>query len=224
MRSTTSRAWPLRARKGFHRSHNHGTERDQIARADMSQRTTVVGLVLFRPMMPESNLVLIIEPLLIELCQGSIENPLSEAPAYRLRVCLINFAGARIFVVGAKMRMIENHATPDLEKIVDLVDKNVVRESQIDDIFFGKPSRLLQRFPCLETHRRFRDFVGVVGVAGKIAMCPNLLVSFRLAETYCFCLVNAHIRAKLRSCAANRCVSMIQKGHGGEPILTRRSS
>src|SRR5581483_4333212 len=108
----------LLCEKRLHRDHDGGAEREEIAGADVAERVAFIGLVLFRTVMSEADLVLIIEPGLIVLRPRGVEHPLAEALPNRLGVFGIDLVRLRIFVVSAEMRMIEDDAAPGLEQVV----------------------------------------------------------------------------------------------------------
>src|SRR5262249_55216954 len=95
-----------------HRDDDRRAERKQVARSDMAERMTMISLVFLGSMVAQSDLVLIVEPGLVVLGAGRIDDPLSEAFRNRTRVIGIDLVCLWILIIGAKMRMIENDSTP----------------------------------------------------------------------------------------------------------------
>ena len=103
----------------FHRNDNRRAKGEQVAGTNMTERVAIIRFILLAAMMAQPNFVLIVEPLLIVLGTRRVEHPLAEALSDRFCVIAINRVRLRIFIIGSKMRMIENDSTPRLLKGVD---------------------------------------------------------------------------------------------------------
>jgi len=86
-----------------------------------------IGLVLFRAVVAQTDLVLVIEPSLIVLGLRGVNYPLPKALADRAGIRGIELAGIGILVVSAQVRVIKNDAAPGLEQVVNLVLEDIER-------------------------------------------------------------------------------------------------
>jgi hypothetical protein len=107
-----------------HRHHDRRTERDNVARTDMAERMGVFGLIFLAAVMPQPDLVLIVEPGLVIVGARGVEYPLVKALGDRCRVVGIDLVGPLVFVVGAQMWVISDDPTPGFEQIVDLIGQH----------------------------------------------------------------------------------------------------
>ena len=89
-------------------------------------------------MMAQADLVLIVEPRLIVLGLRGVEDPLAETFPHGPGIGGVDLASLGIFVIGAQMRMVENDAAPDIEKVVDWIREDMMRQAQLDGVLFGK--------------------------------------------------------------------------------------
>src|SRR5262245_2767598 len=97
-----------------------------------------IGLIFFRAMMAQADLVLVIEPGLIVLRLRGVEYPLAETFPHSRGVGGVDLAGRRVFIIGAQMWVVENDAAPGIEKFVDLIREHIMRQAQVDGVLFGK--------------------------------------------------------------------------------------
>ena len=58
----------------------------------MSDRRRAIGFVLTQPMMPQSDLMLVVEPFLIVLRVGGIQNPLAEVFAHCTQIIAVRLS------------------------------------------------------------------------------------------------------------------------------------
>src|SRR5436190_17545195 len=166
---------------GFHRHDDRGAKCDQIAGANVTERMSVVGLVLLRAMVAQADFVLIVEPGLIVFRARGVDHPLPEALCHGLGIVAIDFMGFRILIIGAQMRMIEDDPAPRLEQVVDLIAQHLFREAEIEHVLFRKERRFLELLPFIRGDRRLRDLIG-----SKIIAWDFLLLAGSAQGAYSF--------------------------------------
>src|ERR1035438_8846494 len=118
----------------------------------------MVRFLLLESVVPSAYLILVIEPCLVVFGLSCIEYPLAEALADGLGISLVDFAGLRVFIIGAQMRVQENDAPPDLEQVGDLILQDIIGEAKIDNVLVREEGRKLQLFPLLHGDWRTGDF------------------------------------------------------------------
>ena len=123
---------------GLDRYDDRGDKRENVAGANVFQRVAVVRFVLFDPVVAQSDLVLVIEPGLVVIGARCIEDSLPKPFANGLGIFGVDLMAVRILVVGAEVRQVENDPTPGIQKVLDVVPQQVLRQPQMDDVFFGE--------------------------------------------------------------------------------------
>lgn len=76
--STSSGPWPFFGQKVAHRRSDRVHEGDHVPQRDVGDRPSVVGLVLLRPGVAESDLLLVVEPGAVVGAAAGVEDPLTE--------------------------------------------------------------------------------------------------------------------------------------------------
>src|SRR5438105_2541644 len=115
--------------------------------------------------MAQPDLVLVIEPGLVVVGPGRVENPLPKAFAHSRQVISIWLAGRLVAEKSDQERMRGDEAIPDIEDILHLVFQNIVRLAQGLAIFVAEQDRLLEQFEVCQAQRRAQNGAAAVGIA-----------------------------------------------------------
>src|ERR1700743_2572576 len=129
-------AAPLEIRA--HRGDDCGAEGEEVAPGDVRGGMGAIGLILFGAVMPETNLVLVVQPFLVVFSAGRVEYPLSKALADALAILLVGLAGAASLAVPLELPWHRDYSTPHLYQIFGLIFQHVVGEAQVDHVFVGE--------------------------------------------------------------------------------------
>jgi hypothetical protein len=121
-------------------------ERKEIAKRHDIGRGGAVGRVLFRSVVTQADLVLVVEPALVVFSAGGGEDPLTKAPAHGAEVITERLTVGFACEGGEEMGLASDEAVPNVEDGLDLVVDDVVREAQVLHVFFAEEDARLHLF------------------------------------------------------------------------------
>ncbi len=131
----------------------HGEdEREKVAEGHDRRRAGLIGLVLLRAVMPEPDLVLIVEPRLVVLRARGVEDPLAEPLADRTEVLAERLAVRLRRERSKQVRVRADEAVPDVEDRFDVVLHDVVGHAQVLRVFVAEENALLHLREVVERH------------------------------------------------------------------------
>ena len=160
---------------GQERPQREGDRKDQgeeVAERDDVGRGGAIGAVLLRPVVAQRDLVLVVEPALVVLGPGGVEDPLAEPLPHRAQVVPEGLAVGSRGEGGQQVRMEPDEAVPDVEDRLDLVLQDAERRPQRPDVVLAEEDALLQLLELGQRHRRARHLLRSVGVSGDAHRSP----------------------------------------------------
>src|SRR6476619_2088365 len=116
------------SKKRLERKGHRKDEREEITkRDDFSGCSRIVRTVLLGAMMPQADLVLIVEPFLVVFRTGRVENPLAEPLAHAAQIITERLAVALAQEGLEQMGLGSDEPIPDVEDRLDLILHDIER-------------------------------------------------------------------------------------------------
>src|SRR5207253_10568957 len=148
-------------------------ERDDVPQVNRRSGLHAIGLVLLQACVPQGNLLLIIEPILVVRPQAGVQYPLLESQTASLRVARI-LLPLVIQRVPHQMRLCRDNVAPPAHQLLRLAGQDVAGNTQPALVLRRESGALLQGLELVERNWRPGGGRRTVVIARNFLGTPSL--------------------------------------------------